>query len=46
MGIINDKRLKRKVKQTNPTNPTGNSNIQTNTFDIDEKTIKKQQNKK
>ncbi|MDO6492766.1 MAG: hypothetical protein ABJD66_04365 [Cellulophaga sp.] len=46
MGIIEDKRLKRKVKQTNPTNPTGNTNINTNKFDIDSETIKDQQNKK
>lgn len=46
MGIIDDKRLKRKVKQTNPTNPTGNTNIDTNKFDIDSETIKDQQNKK
>ena len=46
MGIIDDKRLKRKRKQTNPTNPTGNTNIDINKFDIDSKTIKDQQNKK
>lgn len=47
MGSIKDhKKFKRKVKQTNPTNPTGNTGIDTNSFDIDEKTIKKQQNKK
>tara|TARA_R110000796_G_scaffold41772_2_gene103361 strand:+ start:23776 stop:23916 length:141 start_codon:yes stop_codon:yes gene_type:complete len=46
MGIIQDKRLKRKVKQSNPTNPTGNTNINTNKFDIDKQTIKDQQNKK
>lgn len=46
MGIIDDKRLKRKVKQSNPTNPTGNTNINTNKFDIDSETIKDQQNKK
>ncbi|MGJ8658933.1 MAG: hypothetical protein ACSHWV_03705 [Cellulophaga fucicola] len=46
MGIIDDKRLKRKRKQTNPTNPTGNTNIDTNKFDIDSETIKDQQNKK
>jgi hypothetical protein len=46
MGIIKDnKKFKRKVEQSNPTNPTGNTSINTNTFDIDEKTIKKQQNK-
>lgn len=33
-------------EQKNPTNPTGNVNQKTNTFDIDEKTIKDQQNKK
>ena len=47
MGIIKDnKKFKRKVEQSNPTNPTGNINIDTNKFNIDEKTIKKQQNKK
>ncbi|ADY28390.1 MULTISPECIES: hypothetical protein [Cellulophaga] len=46
MGIIDDKRLKRKVKQSNPTNPTGNTDIDTNKFDIDSETIKDQQNKK
>lgn len=46
MTMTEDKRkFKRKVKQNNPTNPTGNTNIDTNKFDIDEKTIKKQQNK-
>ena len=47
MGVIDDKRkFKRKVEQSNPTNPTGNTRIDTNTFDIDEKNIKSQQNKK
>ncbi len=47
MGIFEDKRkFKRKVKQTNPTNPTGDVNVETNEFDIDEKTIKDQQKKK
>ncbi len=46
MGIIEDKKkFKRRVEQTNPTNPTGNINIKTNDFDIDEDTVKKQQNK-
>lgn len=46
MGIIEDsKKFKRNKKQTNPTNPTGNVNQETNQFDIDKKTIKKQQNK-
>ncbi len=47
MGIIKDKKkFKRKVQQSNPTNPTGNTGIDTNTFNIDKTTIKKQQNKK
>ncbi|QLG44999.1 hypothetical protein [Costertonia aggregata] len=47
MGAIDDKRkFKRKVEQSNPTNPTGNTNVDTNKFDIDEKTIKEQQKKK
>ncbi|MBD0852383.1 hypothetical protein [Maribacter arenosus] len=47
MGIIKDnKKFKRKVEQSNPTNPTGNTSIDTNTFDIDKKTIRKQQNKR
>jgi len=47
MGIIKDKKkFKTSKEQSNPTNPTGNINQDTNQFDIDEKTIKKQQNKK
>lgn len=47
MGIIKDKKkFKRKVEQSNPTNPTGNTQMDTNKFDIDERTIKNQQNKK
>jgi len=47
MGMINDKKkFKRNVKQSNPTNPTGNTNIETNTFDIEKETIKEQQNKR
>jgi len=45
MSIADKRKFKRKVKQNNPTNPTGNTNIDTNKFDIDENTIKKQQNK-
>ena len=41
-----NRKFKRKVTQSNPANPTANTNIDTNTFDIDEKTIKDQQNKK
>lgn len=46
MGIIEDKKFKRKTEQTTPTNPTGNRNIDTNKFDIDERTINDQKNKK
>ncbi len=41
-----EKKFRRKTEQTNPTNPTGNTNQETNKFDIDKKTIKEQQNKK
>ncbi|WP_262987129.1 hypothetical protein [Aequorivita vladivostokensis] len=41
-----EKKFERKTEQKHPTNPTGKTNKQTNEFDIDEKTIKKQQNKK
>jgi len=40
------RKFKRTVEQSNPANPTANTNIDTNTFDIDEDTIKGQQNKK
>jgi hypothetical protein len=47
MGDVKDKRkFKRKVEQSNPTNPTGNTNIDTNKFDIEEDTIRDQRNKK
>lgn len=47
MGTIKkNKKFKRKVEQTNPTNPTGNTDIPKNRFDIDKKTIKEQQSKK
>lgn len=47
MGIIEDKKkFKRSKDQSNPTNPKKNTNEKTNDFDIDEKTIKNQQNKK
>lgn len=46
MGVTEDNRkFKRKVEQKDPTNPKIN-NTETNKFDIDKKTIKKQQNKK
>ena len=39
------KKFERKEEQKNPTNPTGNTNQKINEVDIDEKTIKEQQNK-
>lgn len=44
--MVDKRKFKRKTEQNNPTNPTGNTNIETNKFDIDEATIKEQQNKK
>ena len=47
MGTIKDKKKFRPTKeQSNPTNPTGKTKKETNQFDIDKETIKKQQNKK
>ncbi|MBO2544567.1 MULTISPECIES: hypothetical protein [Salegentibacter] len=45
-GPIEDNKRKREKGQENPTNPTGKTDKQTNKVDIDEKTIKDQQNKK
>ncbi|ADF51178.1 MULTISPECIES: hypothetical protein [Zunongwangia] len=45
-GPIEDNRRTRKTDQKNPTQPSGNRNESTNKVDIDEKTIKDQQNKK
>lgn len=47
MGIFEDKRkFKRKVEQTHPTNPTGNTDNDNKEFDIDSDTIKEKQDKK
>ena len=48
MGIIEDKKkFDRSKESDNPLNPKGSPvKSKTNKFDIDEKTIKKQQNKK
>ena len=47
MGITQDKRKFKVTKtQTNPTNPTGNVNIENNKFNLDRKTIKDKQIKK
>ncbi|MCL6219794.1 hypothetical protein [Zunongwangia pacifica] len=45
-GPIKDNHRTRKTEQKNPTNPTGNRNEPTNKVDIDESTVKDQQNKK
>jgi hypothetical protein len=48
MGMIEDrKKFKTTKEQTNPANPDGIAKkTNTNKFDIDERTIKNQQNKK
>lgn len=44
---MSDKRkFKRKVTQSNPTNPSGGTGIKNKTFDIDKKTIDENQSKK
>jgi hypothetical protein len=40
------RKFKRKVKQSNPTNPSGGSDIKNKTFDIDKKTIDENQSNK
>ncbi|MFT6796434.1 MAG: hypothetical protein ACJART_001575 [Maribacter sp.] len=40
------RKFKRKVKQSNPTNPSGGSAIKNKTFDIDKKTIDENQSNK
>jgi len=45
-GPIEENHRKRTKEQKTPTNPTGDRNINTNDMDIDDKTIKDQQNKK
>ena len=47
MGVTEDKRkFKRKVEQSNPTNPTGGTKAKAKTFDIDKNTIDENQSKK
>ncbi len=45
MGRIEDNRKKRKDTDSDPLKEIGNRNVKTNRPDLDEKTIKKQQNK-
>ena len=45
-GPIKDNHKTRKTEQKNPTQPSGKRNESTNKVDIDEATIKDQQNKK
>ncbi len=46
MGRIEENRIKRKDTDSDPLKKFGNRDIKTNKVDINEKTIKKQQNKK
>jgi hypothetical protein len=44
---MSDKRkFKRKVKQSNPTNPNRGTDVKNKTFDIDKETIDENQSKK
>lgn len=46
MGVTEDKRkFKRKVEQSNPTNPTGGTKTKNKEFDIDKNTIDENQSK-
>jgi len=45
-GPIEENKKKRKDKDSDPLNEIGNRDVDTNDMDIDEKTIKDQQNKK
>ncbi|TDN88727.1 hypothetical protein DET49_10849 [Salegentibacter sp. 24] len=45
-GPIEENKKKRKDKDSDPLNEIGNRDVDTNKVDIDEKTIKDQQNKK
>ncbi|MFT6935464.1 MAG: hypothetical protein ACJAUQ_001860 [Maribacter sp.] len=40
------RKFKRKVKQSNPTNPSGGIDIKNKTFDIEKKTIDENQSNK
>ncbi|GAA4281441.1 hypothetical protein [Gaetbulibacter aestuarii] len=46
METIRDRKFERTKEQKQPLNPEGNTHQEKNDFDIDEKTIKDQQNKK
>ena len=46
MGRIEENRIKKKDSESDPLKKFGDRNIKTNKVDTDEKTIKKQQNKK
>ncbi len=41
-----ERKFERKTEQNTPTNPNPKTKKDTNAFDVDKKTIKKQQNKK
>jgi len=40
------RKFKRKVEQSNPTNPSGGTDTKNKTFDVDKKTIDENQSKK
>ncbi|MET6989974.1 hypothetical protein [Sediminicola arcticus] len=44
--MSDQRKFKRKVEQSNPTNPSGGTDTKDKTFDVDKKTIDKNQSKK
>ncbi len=46
MATDDNRKFQRSKKQSNPTNPVGNIDQETNDFDIEKKTIRKQKTKK
>lgn len=44
--MSDNRRFKRKVEQSNPTNPSGGTKTKNKTFDVDKKNIDKNQSKK
>jgi hypothetical protein len=44
--MSDQRKFKRKVEQSNPTNPTGGNHTKDKTFDVDKKTIDENQSKK
>jgi hypothetical protein len=44
--MSDQRKFKRKVEQSNPTNPSGGTDTKDKTFDVDKKTIDENQSKK